>query len=313
MLTLNNHKREEREGVPMETQHITDHEAILDMLSNVEHPHDVSLQFKESDSDNSLIRWMAVCHQCDGRIFGQIKLTKPPAPEGGPPVNEGPQAILDWATSAELNSTDYWDSVWEKHRERHDQRDDILQRDDMPEGLKEYLAGSFMRHGDRGQAAPASDIELWAAQIDEVMKPHGKSETVFRGISHIPDGSDRNLMTAKTWYEDHHYVSTSTGMKTPWQFASNPIGLAKLGVMSITEVLEASVNKTIMQIEITPNVKTVVCESSQSEIVIERNAVFEIQNVWQGLTMMHEPLYQYVQIRVHPPGTTPSGRSHGLL
>ena len=299
MLALNNHG--EGEGGVMNTQHITYHEAILDMLDNVEHPHPVILGHKPSEYGDT-IDWLAVCRQCDGRRFGKIVLPKPAEPEGYMPTDAGPQSLLDWVTNAELNDDNLNGIAWSSMRKRHGQRGDLLLYDDMPEGLVKYIEGEFMRYADKAVAHSANEKDLWIKQIDSVMTAHGKSEMVFRGISHIPDGTDGNLFTAGTWYTDPHYVSTSSSMEIPMFFASTPIGLVKTGAGGLGQALNMEIDKTIMQIEITPNVKTIACEGEMCEIIIEHGAVFEIQRVWQGLHMMHAPLYQFVQMRVHPPG-----------
>ena len=244
-----------------------------------------------------------------------------------PPINNGPQAILDWrmrTTGDEfdrrfknrLNGIENQTHIVDLARLVHGIRTTEMEQRVPAEhdmAVNAYLRGGLM---------PTNPLDLMGNQIerlvdvmDSVMSPHERHEIVFRGVdmTKFPEtegGFDQSYkeyhaslpritLAEGDQFENAMFASTSTIMNLPANFCSIDLDFA---------------NSTILQIEITPQVKTLVCNPRQNEIVIERNAVFEVMEVWHhGLHIDGRELKQFAIVRAHPPGTTLAGRSHRLL
>ena len=244
-----------------------------------------------------------------------------------PPINNGPQAILDWRMRT---TEDEFDKRLRNHvngiespthivdiaRRVHSIRTAYMEPRVPAEHklkIKAYLAGVLMPTNPVELTEKARDLVV--DTMDSVMSPHGRHEIVFRGVdmTKFPKAKEefdgdykdyhatlpRITLAAGDQFENEMFASASTIMNLPANFCSIERDFA---------------NSTILQIEITPQVKTLVCNPNQCEIVIERNAVFETLEVWtQDLHIDERKLNQFATLRAHPPGTKLSGRSHGRM
>ena len=216
------------------------------------------------------------------------------------PPKGGPQSVLDWCMQrnnaehqSRINDIEPGDSPPDYvsiASEVHASRDDYISVSEWSPGLQAYLAGAFMRGG-RGKFSVMSDKNAAiTADVDSQMTPHNKREIVFRGlvmVTHRNDGTHRTVdvtLKAGDHFIEPHFTSTSTILDVPARFCMNDLG--------------DIVNSTILEIEISPDVKTIVCGQWQNEIVIERNVVYEVLEVQHGgLTLRGKPLQQYAKLR----------------
>ena len=242
-----------------------------------------------------------------------------------PPLNQGPQAILDWRMRrnkdefyrrhsvnvqyADESDPDNFDIVDVANHIHDKYRKNIHWKEH--EALKAYLWGFMQRGLDTDEELLPSQLLMFNYDMDRLMRPHGKSEIVFRGVRllnypvdwrhRVNSGQDEGVTAirlrrnawwhrnSEAWHRNSGFTSTSTIMNLPAWFAMPGFN---------------DHNSTILEMEITPNVKTIVAGGSLSEIIIERNAEFEILKTYSsGLRIDSEPLAQYAKVRVHPPGT----------
>ena len=213
-----------------------------------------------------------------------------------PTIGEGPQAMLDWAEwfnyEMDIDNLHAYVAVIETHPKRSD----FIAQAQWSEGLRIYNKGDLKmsRRTDMEQYSKRK-VRKFLADIDAQMTTHNKREIVFRGLSMDMRSNGRtktvplNLQPGD-WFTTSHFSSASTVILEPSWFSMTWAG--------------DHVNSTMLEIEIEPNVKTIVYNEAMQEIIIERGAKFEVLESHRGnLHVNGEELKQYTRVRAHPPNT----------